>query len=231
MSEKYPRTPHLPWSPGCARDDKQLLSVAPLLGRELVITEKMDGSNVCLEREHVFARSHAAAPRHPSFDALKAVHAALRWQIPDTWQVFGEWLWARHSLSYDRLPAFLLVFGIRDSTSESRWLAWDETTAWCNSQGLHTVPLLWRGAVSTETALRAQTEALTQSRSCGEEQEGVVVRLAESFPDTEFALSVAKWVRPSHVQTDDHWTELQIIPNRLALGQTGEGVEVPRGTQ
>src|SRR5262245_55730831 len=109
MSEKYPRTPHLPWSPGGTRDDRRLTDVEPLLGRELVLTEKMDGSNVCLEREHVFARSHTAEPRHPSFDALKAVHAALRWQIPSHWQLFGEWLWARHSITYDRLPAYLLI--------------------------------------------------------------------------------------------------------------------------
>ncbi len=39
---KYPRTPHLPWSPGGTRDDRRLASVSRLLDQELVITEKLD---------------------------------------------------------------------------------------------------------------------------------------------------------------------------------------------
>ena len=218
MSDKYPRTIHLPWSPGGTKDDRKLADVHALLHRELVITEKLDGSNVCLEREQVFARSHNDAPRHPSFDALKAVHATLRWQIPPHRQVFGEWLWARHSIAYDRLPAFLLVFGIRD-TQDVEWLSWEETAAACDNFNLKTVPVLWRGTVQTEAELQRQTEALLHKCSYGPEQEGIVVRVAERFHDVNFAKSVAKWVRPNHVQTDDHWSSQQITRNKLAINE------------
>jgi hypothetical protein len=67
---KYPRTPHLPWSPGGTSDDKRMLDVGPLLG-DVVITEKMDGSNVALSRENFFARSHAQVPVHRSFDLVR----------------------------------------------------------------------------------------------------------------------------------------------------------------
>ena len=196
-------------------EDRQILSVASLLEREVIITEKADGSNVCLEREAVFARSHNDAPRHPSFDALKARHAALKANIPAQWQVFGEWLWARHSIAYDRLPDTLLVFGIRD-TSAQRWLAWDGTADWCERLGMHTVPVLWRGTVNSEAELRRITERLTNQARLGDTQEGLVVRWSAAFPDSAFALSVAKWVRAGHVQTGTHWSQQQIERNKTA---------------
>src|SRR5579862_5193252 len=98
MSEKYPRIFHLPFSPGGTSDDKVMSDVEALLGRELVLTEKMDGSNVCLESKQVYGRSHTDAPKHESFSALKALHASTRHLIPPDWQVFGEWLWAMHSI-------------------------------------------------------------------------------------------------------------------------------------
>ncbi len=43
---KYPRTYHLPWSPGKASDDKVLQSTADFIGTPLIITEKLDGENM-----------------------------------------------------------------------------------------------------------------------------------------------------------------------------------------
>ena len=40
----------------------------------------------------------------------------------------------------------------------------------------------------------------------GDEKEGIVMRLADSFPIEEFPNCVCKWVRPHHVQTGEHWT-------------------------
>jgi hypothetical protein len=44
MSPKYPRTPHLPWSPGGTSDDRRLTDVSSLLNVGLVITENERGS-------------------------------------------------------------------------------------------------------------------------------------------------------------------------------------------
>jgi hypothetical protein len=214
MSEKYPRTLHLPWSPGVRTDDKVMTNVHPLLDRQLIITEKMDGSNVCLEHAALYARSHNDAPRHESFHALKALHASLGSHIPTHWQVFGEWLWAKHSLSYDRLPAYLLVFGIRDS-AQCRWLSWDEGALWAGEQGVSLVPVLWRGTCATEEELKQRVFSLRQAATCGAEQEGMVVRWSAGFVQEAFGVAVAKWVRSGHVQTDSHWTQQRIVRNRL----------------
>ena len=192
-----------------------MTEVHSLLQVDLVFTEKMDGSNVCLERNGVYARSHNEAPRHESFNALKALHASLSYRIPASWQVFGEWLWAKHSIFYDRLPAFLLVFGIRDQ-AEDQWLAWEEVVTWSGAQGLSTVPVLWQGICPTEAALQHQVEAHIHQPTYSREQEGVVVRVSGSFSSADFSQSVGKWVRPQHVQTSTHWREQKIVRNLLS---------------
>ena len=97
-SAKFPRMPHLPWSPGCTSDDRRLKAVDHLLGKVLVNTEKMDGSNLCLTRETVYARSHSGPPRHPSFDLAKSIWSEVRGLLPSGTSVFAEWCYAKHSV-------------------------------------------------------------------------------------------------------------------------------------
>jgi hypothetical protein len=48
-----------------------------------------------------------------------------------------------------------------------------------------------------------------------EKNEGYVVRVVNAFTLEEFKMSVAKFVRKSHVQTDIHWSAQKIIPNQI----------------
>ena len=64
-SYKYPRTFHLPWSPGVASDDKVIESLDAFVGREVVVTEKMDGENSSLySNGHIHARSMDSVITH-----------------------------------------------------------------------------------------------------------------------------------------------------------------------
>lgn len=47
---KYPRTRHLPSSPGATSDDKFISDFSGFKGKKVVITEKMDGEN-CLDED------------------------------------------------------------------------------------------------------------------------------------------------------------------------------------
>src|SRR5688572_10755415 len=137
MSAKYPRSFHLPWSPGGISDDKRMRSVSGLLGVELVITEKCDGSNLTYTRRQVFSRSHAGPPAHPSFALAKATHGALSHRISEGISVFCEYCYAVHSIQYTRLPGYSLVFGVRDD-STGRWWDWDSVVAQASDLGLPT---------------------------------------------------------------------------------------------
>ena len=215
MGTKYPRTPHLPWSPGGTNDDRRLTSVEHLLDKPLVITEKMDGSNVCLQHDAVYARSHSSVPKHPSFNMLKALHARVKYHIPKGIQIFGEWLFAEHSIHYEMLPGYLMIFGVRDLEYPA-WLGWDTVQLWAEELGIHTVPVLGHGPAASEEELRSIVgRALQQPLLFGKEREGCVVRLFDDYKDKYFERSIAKYVRAGHIQTDEHWTTKEVVRNGL----------------
>lgn len=207
MNAKYPRTPHLPWSPGGTRDDKRLSVLDQLLGVPLILTEKLDGSCLCMTTDEIFARSHSGPPRHPSFDAAKAMHAEVRHAIPRDWSVFGEWAMALHSISYNLgLPSYFNLFGIRDDESKV-WLPWAQVVKTAMDLGVRTVPVVSRAVIGDIKHLQTWTEEHAQKASAyGSVSEGVVVRSYDSYADDDFWRFTAKWVRADHVQ-GEHWSK------------------------
>jgi len=204
---KYPRTYHLPWSPGCTSDDKVLSDLRHFEGQDLVVTVKMDGECTTLYRDGLHARSLTYDP-HPSRDWIRALHGRIAHEIPETWRICGENLYARHSIAYRNLPSYFMVFSIWDGL---RCLAWDETVEWCKMLGLSTVPTLYRGTeVPTSLSWRKTLNH--------DEMEGFVMRLAGEFRYSAFRRSVAKYVRANHVQSSNHWMHERVIPNGLAKG-------------
>ena len=215
MSAKYPRTFHFPWSPGGTSDDKRLSDVSPLVGVDIVVTEKCDGSNLTYTRKNVFSRSHSGPPSHASFDLAKATHGRIAHMISEGISVFCEYCYAVHSITYAALPQYSLVFGVRDDATGLFW-DWDMVAAQAVDLGLPTVPILFRGVVNSTEELRALTERLSREPSTfGGAREGIVARVVAQFPEGEFGKKVAKWVRKDHVQTDEHWLHQAIVAQKL----------------
>lgn len=203
---RYPRTPHLPFSAGRTDDDKVLASVEHFDDKDVVVTLKMDGENTSLYRDGYHARS-LDSRHHPSRDWLKAFHAGFAHDIPEGWRVCGENLYARHSVAYDALPSFFMGFSVW--TDKNTALSWDDTLEFFELLGVVPVPTLYRGAFSEPLVKKLAAEMDTQRN------EGLVVRLAGCIAYGSFAASAAKWVRPQHVQTDQHWMHATVVPNRL----------------
>lgn len=202
---KYPRTVHLPWSPGVSSDDivKRDFTVFEDID-EVVVTEKLDGENSSMYTDGTHARS-VDSRHHPSRNWLKGLHGRMGHNIPPGWRVCGENLYARHSVPYDQLESFFYVFSIWDETNTC--LSWDDTIEWAGLLDLVTVPVLYRGPWSEETIRGIRVDLETT--------EGYVVRDAGSFHHSQFSTHLAKWVRKGHVQTDKHWMFAKIVPNQL----------------
>lgn len=212
---KYPRTPHLPQSPGGTRDDRRMQDLSSFDNRFLVVTEKLDGSNVCLQADACYARSHGHVPNHPSFDMFKGFHAQVKHRIPGYLQVFGEWLYARHSIHYTELLNYFMIFGVRDLRT-MKWCSWAEVELWAEELGVSTVPHLFEATPQTDRdKLIAKFGISAPSKAGAPEREGFVVRWADEFHDHEFERAVGKWVRANHVQTDEHWKNQEIVRNGL----------------
>ena len=216
LNQKYPRTPHLPWSPGKTRDDRTIETLESLIGVPIIISEKIDGSNTVLTSESIFARSHSSLPTHPSFNYLKSLHAQIKYMIPKDMSIFGEYTYAVHTLVY-KVPEYFHGFGVRLDMGNNLWLSWDETLAILKSLNLISVPVLFSGVVGCESELKSLTEFLVSQKSCyGETCEGVVVRVARDFYDREFKECVAKYVRENHVAEDSkHWMSGEIFKQEL----------------
>ena len=207
---RYPRTFHLPWSPGRSSDDRVMDDPdAAFSGSEVVVTEKLDGENTTFYRDYLHARSVDYSP-HPSRDRVRALHAAIAHDIPDRWRICGENLYAVHSIAYAELPSYFLVFSIWNERNEC--LPWDDTVQWAQLLGLYTVPVISRG-IWNEEHVRL-SDGVTKSQLSGD-REGYVVRLTAGFHYRAFRRSVAKYVRKDHVTTDDHWKAREVVPNRL----------------
>ncbi|MFC4425028.1 RNA ligase family protein [Deinococcus navajonensis] len=201
---KYPRTPHLPWSPGASSDDTRMMDVRAFEGQDVVVTEKLDGENTTLYRDGLHARSLDPRP-HPSRDWVKALQGRIGFRLPPGWRACGENLYARHSLAYEALDAYFYLFSVWDDTNSC--LSWEDTQRWAEELGVPTPTVLYRGEWN---------ERLVRNIPVNEAQmEGYVVRSAAAFPFGAFAQRVAKWVRAGHVQTDEHWLRRAVVPNGL----------------
>lgn len=206
MRTHYPRTPHLPWSPGATSDDVRLADLAGLTDSEVVVTEKLDGENTTLYADGLHARSLDSA-HHPSRGWVKALQGRIGPRVPAGWRICGENVFARHSIPYEDLASHFYGFSVWDGEV---CLDWDRTVDFLRDLGIPTPAVLWRGvfdarAERTLRALRPDTRR----------QEGYVVRPAESFPAAAFGRRVAKWVRPGHVTTDSHWMHAEVVGNGL----------------
>lgn len=135
--------------------------------------------------------------------------ASVAQDLPKGWRVCGENLFAKHSIGYETLPSFFMVFGVYDENNNA--LSWDRVEEWCEMLGLSTVPVLYRG-VWDEKAVRARHTAASKF---GSKAEGYVVCLAEGFPYENFGVSMAKFVRANHVCTDTHWMNSTVVQNKV----------------
>ena len=196
---KYPRTPHLPWSGGIEPDDTVLPALDQLrAAAEVVVTEKLDGECTTIgPGGWSHARSLDTAP-HPSRSSVRALAGRIGHEIPPGYRICGENLYAVHSIAYEALADHFQVFNVWAGAS---CLSWDDTEVWTGALGLVTVPVLYRGPMPD----RAGLEQCWRAGTAGRDSEGYVVRDAAAFPRDEFGLRVAKYVRPGHVQTSEHW--------------------------
>ena len=123
---KYPRTPHLEGSrlqPG--DEDIEQIPFAEIRGKHLVIEEKVDGANSAVSFNAdgellLQSRGHylRGGYRERHFDLMKQWGHARREELysllGSKYIMYGEWVYAKHTVFYDALPHYFLEFDILD---------------------------------------------------------------------------------------------------------------------
>ena len=205
MLVKYPRTPHLSFSPGFTKDDV-ILSNHFFENMRVIVTEKLDGECTSFYKNSCHARSTDSKP-HPSRTWIKNLWATIRHDIPEGFRICGENLYAKHSIFYEDLESFFYVFSI---WNDSECLSWNDSKEFCQLLNLTHVPVLYEG-LWDEELIRKLYKPVRENHF----MEGFVVRNAEKFDYNDFGKNVAKFVRKGHVQTDEHWMTQEVVPNKL----------------
>ncbi|MBL8939974.1 MAG: RNA ligase family protein [Archangium sp.] len=245
---KFPRTPHLEGSELQPGDDDVPRMHRRALEGDVVVTEKLDGINIGLRfddhgKAWLFSRSHFIGAE-PWFDRLKAQIAAnavgLFERLGTRFVVYGEWLFARHTVFYDSLPAYFFVFDALEIEG-ARFLSTAERSELLDGLGLSEAPVVWRGkgrALPEVEALLGRSqfaspsladsfEALIASRGLVLEKERAQTQLNGQMEGLCFRLerdgrfvSRCKYVRPGFRQTiassGTHWASRPLVQNLLA---------------
>jgi len=131
---RFPHTPHIAWfGNGAPRDDKILSpqEVEALLSGNVVVEEKLDGANLGIsvspegDIRTQNRGQYLQLPMRGQFEKLtgwlKPRSNELFDALGDGLILFGEWCAARHSLEYNLLPDWLLVFDVYDNKNGKFW--------------------------------------------------------------------------------------------------------------
>ena len=209
---KYPRTYHIPYSPGSTSDDKTLTQQQFynfFHGEYITITEKMDGECTTIYSDYIHARS-LDSRHHSSRDWVKRFQSEIGHNIPEGWRICGENLFAKHSISYDNLDSYFYGFSIWDDTGNC--LSTKETEVWFDLLGIKHAPIVTQfvNLGNWQDRIRDYAELVVE-----EGGEGIVIRNDKRFHYNVFKNNVAKYVRANHVTSSEHWSHQQIVPNKL----------------
>jgi hypothetical protein len=249
---KYPRTPHLEGShlqPG--DEDLAVSSPAVLDGRFVVIEEKVDGGNIGISFTPngvplLQSRGHylTGGPRERQFELLKAwvaTHQVAFFEcLGDRYIMYGEWLFALHTVFYDELPHYFLEFDVFDIQAEA-FLSMTRRRELLRRLPVCSVPVLYAGVYTMarnpwrliqRSHFKGQQWAIHLITAAAEASSPVTVETVDhshlmegvyiKVEDTEHVLERYKVVRDSFsttvLEAGDHWSNRPIIQNRLRKG-------------
>ena len=154
---KFPRTRHLfdAGGNGVTRDDLLMTKKEAkefLKGKIIAVEEKIDGANIGISVDDNYTirtqnRSHfVSSNSHKQFGTLdnwisRNSVDLLRILNNGQFILYGEWMYAKHSIFYTMLPSYFIAFDIYDTNNES-FLSRRARDGMLHGTGINTVPLI-----------------------------------------------------------------------------------------
>ena len=252
---KYPRTRHIEGSRKQAGDeDLNSVKFTEIRGKYLVLEEKIDGANCGISfgedgKLYLQSRGHFLNGGYGErqFDMLKVWAERFRdglWQaLGSRYVMYGEWMFAKHTVFYDRLPHYFMEFDIFDKKEEMFFSTKKRREFLENAPFIRSVRVLAQGCFrgpediekrigpslfvsgEPEQAFLAQCEksgvnpeqALRQTDLTGI-MEGIYIKVESG----DYVTDRLKFVRASFLNTildsESHWLSRPIVANCLADG-------------
>jgi atypical dual specificity phosphatase len=226
---KFPRTRHLFNIGSASRDDLILSSSDAEAFLQLsdpsttvVVEEKVDGANLGISldssgafkvqnRSHyVNSKSHAQFKKldkwlDDHYEGLSTILDAKSSQ-PGRWILYGEWLFAKHSIHYTNLSDLFLAFDLFD-TETSSFLSREALSERLEGTNIHQV-----NVIETEKPDEQSLLDMVRSRQSSY-YEGVIEGAYLRRQKDGKTIDRAKIVRSDFIAGDEHWNRRGVIPN------------------
>ena len=248
---KYPRTPHLEGS-RLQKGDEDLRQrpFSDIAGKHVVLEEKIDGANSAVSftedgELRLQSRGHflTGGYRERHYDLMKqwgAVHRDRLYRVlGHRYIMYGEWMYAKHSIYYDQLPHYFMEFDVLDRVT-GKFLDTPSRHELLQGLPIGSVPVLAEGIFRKKEDLLAYlgnsryiTEnhiehlredagrmGLDADRICRETDasrlmEGIYIKVE----DNGEVVDRMKYVRATFLQTVEEssqpWLDRPIVPNRI----------------
>ncbi|MFZ2955815.1 MAG: RNA ligase family protein [Candidatus Ozemobacteraceae bacterium] len=209
---RFPQTPHILWlGPGTPRDDKVMTTedARTFLNGEILVEEKVDGANVGFSvneqgdlqiqnRGTILSPIHCHGQFKPLFRWLEPHRDDLQDALFPDLMLFGEWCYAVHSIRYDHLPDWFLVFDVYDRSNQCFW---------CSRKRDDLVGHLGLSLVPRVNCGRYYLEDLPKLLGASQVTNGTVEGVYFRRDHGECLSARAKLVRPAFVQAiEEHWS-------------------------
>ncbi|GAB7348945.1 hypothetical protein MBLNU459_g7630t2 [Dothideomycetes sp. NU459] len=238
---KFPRTRHL-FNLGAASRDDLILSTddAEAFLRPsnpsitIVLEEKVDGANLGITADDdspfgfkVQNRSHyVTSQSHVQFKKLdswldshrEGLDLLLRGRngqySAGQFVLYGEWLYAKHSINYDHLPDIFLAFDLFN-TSANEFLSRQELSKRLAGTDISQVNAIPTPEILDRRSLPDLAKTVPSIYYNGL-IEGLYVRRQQDGK----TIDRAKIVRSDFISGNDHWSRGKIVQNRVAFEET-----------
>lgn len=220
---RFPSTVHL----GCRgassyRGDKcmTLQEREEFLSHKIVVEEKVDGANlgISFDSEGMVCcqnRGHYLVPPYDGQWQLLSKWLSKRIdylfdKLEDRLILFGEWCYACHSVPYDALPDWFVLFDVYDRKENAFYSTCRRNTL-AEVLELSCVPEIGRGFYTFEELSQMEFKS-----KFGETlSEGIYLR----YEVEDNLIARSKLVRPTFQQKImNHWSRVPINPNRCRAG-------------
>jgi len=218
MFLKYEKTYRIP-IPQLKIPGKLILNrdeVRELLSSSVDIEEKMDGANTGIIRHKggfslQKRGSLVGQSEHAQFQYFHGWANGVKYDnimaIPIGYRVYGELCYAVHTIYYDSLPDYFIVFDVMEN---NRWLNRKQKEDFCNKYGFEIIPLINTGSFYIEELWNL----VPDKSAFGDVSEGIVVK---KYSKKKKYLR-GKIVKPEFIKSmeeSDHWTKYNIHKNKL----------------
>ena len=222
----FGRTPHLPWRPNGNADDLIVTEeeARVIFAGDVTVEEKIDGACVGIRwspdgepivrnREHILRKGYLKdTPAKMQFRPVwgwvyenRERFEALNDSLGIEASVYGEWLYAAHTLYYDRLPSLFIAHSVLDPDGGT-WVPQAlarEALIGCG----FSVPRLITQRVDSVENLFGYMDLDSEFGDC--KVEGVYVKVSDVKVTRRF-----KMVRPDF-RSDSDWVRRELRKNRL----------------